>query len=543
MLPWVALTIGCVIELQGNDDGGTGNGSAGDATTTASGEDTAADETAADTTGGEPAAPLARGVRVSLVEANAGVAIPIGRDGEWVDGDGRNGPIIQHRPTAIRVEVDVDEASWVPRELEARLRLVRPDGTEETISAVETITGDSVTETLASSFMLTVPAELMVHELQFEVVLYEAGEEGWEALPEPEPAAPRLPSEGLGFMGVESSTQAMRMVLVPVQYEGPGCSATFDTSPETVQAYADAMFQHNPLETIDIEVHAPYLVDDLDLADANDFFTLLGRMQQLRASEQPDPNVYYYGIFDNCAQCVGFEGLGGCVLGVAAGLPDASMGSAGERVAIGASELDDPSGGGLLDLGITTFVHEVGHTQGRQHVACPGVNAGGPDATYPYPDGLVGVWGYGVIDGQLRGAGDHTDYMSYCSPTWVSDWQWRATYDRIAELSSWDAADMRDLDDHAVLVGAVDTSTGQAQWWTDRGYLTAPTEDHALRLWAGDTLVEQLPVQVSPWSEGPWVTVRAPLTAGLQHAATLELTGPTAHVRSARSAVVDYVGE
>ncbi len=537
VVPWALLAMGCAADGEAMDASGT-EGSTGPSST---GTSDGADSTGADSTGTEPAAPLARGVRISLVEANAGVAIPIGRDGEWVDGDGRNGPILQNRETAVRIRVDVDEAVWTVRDIEAQLRLHLPDGTVETISAVETISGDSADDTLESNFMLTVPAELMVNLLQFEVELFEAGATGWEGIPEPDPAAPRLPSTGTAFVGVEDSVQNMRIVLVPVQYESPECTATFDTSEETIAEYSDAMFQHNPLDTIEFEIHEPYLVDDLDLSDANDFFQLLERMQQLRAQEKADPNVYYYGIFDNCAQCVGFMGLGGCVLGVAAGLPDAQMGSAAERVAIGASQLDDPGGGGILEIGATTFVHEIGHTQGRQHVACPGVNAGGPDLTYPYEDGLIGVWGYGVLDEQLRSAADHTDYMSYCNPTWVSDWQWRATYARIAELSSWDAAGMAGLDQHGVLVGSVDTRTGRTRWWTDRGYVTRPTDDHLMRLTGADgQVIEQLPVQVSAWSEGPWMTVRAPLTAAFDEATTLELVAPTARYSSPRSEVAEY---
>jgi hypothetical protein len=339
---------------------------------------------------------------------------------------------------------------------------------------------------------------------------------------------------------VEDSELVMRVVLVPVQYESPACTATFDTSPESLAAYEEAMLQHNPAERVELEVHEPYVVNDLDLANANDFFALLERIQQLRAQEQPDPNVYYYGIFDNCAQCVGFEGLPGCVLGVAAGLPDDSMGSAVERVAIGATELDTPETGGLLDLGRTTFVHEVGHTQGRQHVACPGVQAGGPDPTYPYDEGKIGVWGWGTVDGEIRVADEHTDYMSYCNPVWVSDWQWGATFQRIRTLSSWDAAGMGSLDQHAVLVGSIDPETGEATWWTDRGWLTDPAPDHHLRYLAADGTLEEVPVQVSPWSEGPRMTVRAPLTAAFDVAEAIELSSPARSYRAPRAAVRVY---
>jgi hypothetical protein len=519
----------------GETEASTGSTSGEGTSTTA-----VADETG--TTGTTAMDTPARGVRISLVESNAGVAVPVGRDGQWVDGSGRNAPIPGRRDTLFRVRVDVDEAVWVPRELEARLHLHQQGGTMETFTVVETIAGDSdeAEGSLGSTFMIVVPAASMQPFVQFEVELYEAADTGWEGLPEPAPADPRLPADGPAFVGVEESELSMRVVLVPVQYESPACTATFDTSPEVIAAYAEAMLQQNPLERVEIEVHEPYLVNDLELSDALDFFTLLERMQQLRADEQPDPNVYYYGIFDNCAQCVGFQDLPGCLLGVAAGLPDDSMGSAGERVAIGASELDSPETGELLEIGRTTFVHEVGHTQGRQHVACPGVQAGGPDPSYPYPDGKIGVWGWGTRDREIRIADEHTDYMSYCSPVWVSDWQWNATFQRIRTLSSWDAAGMGSLDQHAVLVGSLDPETGKASWWTDRGWITEPTADHHLRYLGADGTLEEVAVQMSPWSEGPRVTVRAPLTKAFEVAEAIELSSPGGSYRVSRSAVEVY---
>ena len=114
----------------------------------------------------------------------------------------------------------------------------------------------------------------------------------------------------------------MRLVLVPVDYSFGSCQSSVDLNPEALQPYEDAMFQQNPLEAIEIEVHAPLTVNDLDLGSSNGFFTLLNRAVQLRASESPDPNVYYYVLFDNCGVCIG-EG-GGCLLGVAPGTPEAS---------------------------------------------------------------------------------------------------------------------------------------------------------------------------------------------------------------------------
>jgi hypothetical protein len=325
----------------------------------------------------------------------------------------------------------------------------------------------------------------------------------------------------------------MHIVVVPVSYSGPGCSEDVDADEETLQRYADAMYQQNPLETLDIRWDEPYVVDDLDLTDGNYFFTLLGRAQQYRAAQSPAPNVYYYLLFDNCGACISESG--GCLLGVAGGIPEDGMGAAALRVAIGTQFLSGS------EVGMDTFVHEIGHTQGRQHVACPDAVAGGPDPTYPYPGGEIGVWGFGVRDFQVRNATTHTDYMSYCSPTWVSDWQWNATYDRIRTLTSWDAAGVGMPEDQSVLVGSVNPATGQAQWWTERGDISVASDGHELRFMAGDAVLDTASAQVDPWSEGPGFTVRAPLPTGYDDQVTaIEYRGPEAAYTAPRTAVAGY---
>jgi hypothetical protein len=538
LFPLSLLALAC-----GPDDGGgianeTGSsgGETGEEGTTTTAEPSttgSADETGSSSGQGEEDVdvPARGGIVVSLVEANPGVAVPIGRDGAWVGPEGRNAPLPKGRNTVVRVYVDVDEATWVQRDIEARLSIHTPDGMVHEQSEVTMVAQDSSTSSLQSGFMFGVVAEQMVPGVRYQVRLYEAGT-GWESLPtvaEP-PSTPAAPDH----IGVEETELVMKVVLVPVSYSGPGCNETVETDDETLQRYADSMYQQNPLTTLDLRWGEPYVVDDLDLTDGNDFFTLLGRAQQYRASQAPDPNTYYYLLFDNCGACISESG--GCLLGVAPGLADDSMGAASLRVAIGTQYL------GGSEMGVETFVHEIGHTQGRAHVACPGAGAAGPDLSYPYEGGEIGVWGFGVRDFQVRNATTHTDYMSYCSPTWVSDWQWNATYDRIRTLTSWDSAGMSMPEDQAVLVGSVDPASGRAQWWTERGGITAGSEGHELRFLAGDAVLEVAGAQVDAWSEGAGFTVRAPLPASWdeQEVTAIEYVGPEQAFAAPRTAVASY---
>lgn len=539
VLPLTLLAIAC------GPGGGEGGGETGPSEGETGQASTSSEEGSATTTDGadetgtsggeqeEADVPARGGIRVSLVEANPGVAVPVGRDGEWVGPEGRNAPLPKGRNTVLRVYVDVDEATWVQREIEARLSIHLPDGTVETQSEVTTVAMDSSTASLQSGFLFGVLGEWMVPGVRYQVRLYEAGT-GWESLPEvAEP--PSLPPEP-GHIGVEDTELEMKLVMVPVDYSGPGCNATVTTDDETLQRYADAMYQQNPLETLDIRWDDPYVVNDLDLAQAGDFFTLLGRAQQYRASQAPDPNTYYYFLFDNCGECIS-QGpqSGGCLLGVAPGQADETTYDAPLRVAIGTQFLQSS------EVGMDTFVHEIGHTQGRAHVACPGASAAGPDHSYPYEDGEIGVWGFGVRDFQLRNASTHTDYMSYCNPTWVSDWQWLATYHRIRTLTSWDSASMSMPEDQAVLVGSVDPATGHAQWWTERGGITRASEGHTLRFMAGNTVLETAGARIDAWSEGTGFTVRAPLPAGFDDEVTaIEYVGPEQALVAPRAAVASY---
>jgi hypothetical protein len=63
--------------------------------------------------------------------------------------------------------------------------------------------------------------------------------------------------------------------------------------------------------------------------------------------------------------------------------------------------------------------HELAHNLGRFHAPCGG--AGSPDASYPYPLGTIGVYGYDVEIGILKPPGT-SDLMGYCGYGWISDY-------------------------------------------------------------------------------------------------------------------------
>jgi len=487
------------------DDGEGSTSNASTALSAGSGEEP--------TTGEEPepepfvAIPARGGVKISRVEANPGVAVPIGLDGAEVGGAGRNAFIPRERDTLIRVFVDVPDG-WSPRELEARL-VLSLDGVDTTLTQKLLIEGDTRESGLNSGFYFGIPQTLMLPGLRYQVSLWET-DFGQEALPEPEEPA-RMPLTGTAFVGVESSTAKMRLVLVPIDYNFGSCSRVVDGA-EHQKKFENALYQQNPLKELEFTIREPYKVT-FDMATYNGLSRLVSEMSQLRTADGADPSVYYYGLFDNCGTCINGGVSGGCTVGLAADITGPTISDARFRASVG--QLNS----GAAD----TFVHEVGHTQGRRHIACAGagVQAQGTDGTYPHEDGRIGVWGFGVRDFNLRHPTVNSDYMSYCGQTWVSDWQWNATYKRILILSGWDSASVAPpspspaVKTDGVLIGAVDPS-GQQIWWTGPGDLSEErplSATHMVVFEFADGEVE-LPAQVSVREHYPTRNIVARLPEG-----------------------------
>ena len=82
------------------------------------------------------------------------------------------------------------------------------------------------------------------------------------------------------------------------------------------------------------------------------------------------------------------------------------------------------------------IAHELGHNLDLRHAPCGG--AGGPDPSFPYPDGSSGAWGYDFRDGGQLVRPSTADLMSYCGPPdWISDYHFtNALRFRLSEADS-----------------------------------------------------------------------------------------------------------
>ncbi len=117
-----------------------------------------------------------------------------------------------------------------------------------------------------------------------------------------------------------------------------------------------------------------------------------------------------YDLLHETSAIRAIEGGAGYFMGI---LPPAFSGNAS-----GAAR--QPGKVSVSSVSGSTIAHELGHNLNLGHAPCG--TPGFPDRRYPYPDGSIGAWGYDFQDGGAVVPTSHKDLMSYCGPTWISDY-------------------------------------------------------------------------------------------------------------------------
>jgi hypothetical protein len=187
----------------------------------------------------------------------------------------------------------------------------------------------------------------------------------------------------------------------------------------------DYFYKTYPVTDVEIIVDAP-MPWSQPLAPNGDtgFQSLLDAVTDYRQTAMVPGKEYVFGLVRPTDEHGQFCG-NGCQSGLANLAPE---GAADLRAGIG---LGYPG-----ERAAETAIHEVGHVHGRQHILCENESNADPDFPMDaeHADGAIGVWGYDLTDGSLI-APTTADFMSYCDPTWVSDYTFAALLERILTVN------------------------------------------------------------------------------------------------------------
>ncbi len=459
----VGVSTGCADDVSGGDGqtDGAGDGDAGDG----DGDGDAGDGDGDD---GGPAyepIPMRGQLGIRRVEFNEGIGVDIALDGEWVGASGRVAEITRGKRAIVRAFWDIPPTDFEPRPILARLHLGYADGSEKTFDSYTIIDGKTVEgptmidresseRRLSDSWFWLLEPEDVQPDMQFLVTLWE-GEAGHEDLPEAT-TPNQTPLAGPDFVGVQAEPMETKVVIVPVQYSHFDCETDTGALPEDQKdLMRQLLLKNNPIENAKVTWREEGIVRTTQISDPPD---LWGALRQIKSADNPDPNVFYYALYDACSEPHG-------TLGTA---PTANIAptkeNADARFASGKWHQ------GAIMTGVETFVHEIGHIQSSPHVDCGG--AAGTDPGYPHADGDIGVWGLDTTTGQIYRPDTGKDYMSYCSPAWISDYRWRRLYSHQRELTSWDyesstfeRPDPMDFE----MVGGIVYADGRETWSATNG--------------------------------------------------------------------------
>lgn len=360
-------------------------------------------------------AKLATDVEITRVVAYQGVSVDV------TPGHAR-GPadmgLVAERPTLVRAFVRPSaNAAGAPHAIVGELHVVGPYGAERVLRQAAFVIEESRVGELAS----TINFELRQGELeQGSSYFVELVDEHAPEVPTRASNRAQLPSDGsAASLSVRSAT-TLNIELVPVRYLGDGSGRLPDTSPAALERAKDKLFELYPVA--DVKLHVRDAVDfdrKLDPSETDGWVALRSTITRLRLDDDAAADVFYYGLVAPSATLADYCAADGCIAGLAN--PAKSPSDASVRAAVGAWWSDDVSAG--------TMAHELGHVHGRYHAPCGGAN--GADVDFPYAGGLIGSWGYSITRHELVTPGDHADMMGYCHPEWVSDYTFKALYDRL----------------------------------------------------------------------------------------------------------------
>ena len=486
----------------GGAGGATGAGGAatGPGVTTSGGPGvtTTGGDTVTSSTGDPlPTLVAAQGVSISQIALYQGVKRVLMADGITPSS---KVPVVAGRQALVRVFATADD-SYDGSPITARLDL----GDGAPIEVQKVLQGTPSDATFGSTINFDVPAAAMVPGMTYRVDLLQTPSHSKGNNP-----GASYPENGGSPIPAQSTGKSLKINLVPVSYGAEGSTRKPDTSAGQLQAYKDQFFKLYPVAEVEILLHAPMGWNNNVSPNGNGWDQLLDAIANLRQSDNTPDDVYYFGIFSPASSVGQFCG-GGCVAGLGM-LGDPT--DAYSRAAIG---LGFPGA-----IATETAVHEIGHAHGRQHSPCGG--AQGTDPAYPYNGASIGVWGYDLLDKQLLSPDTYTDVMGYCQPIWISDFTYKALFDRVKTVNNASIFYPPEVLDRTYQRARVD-GEGKLTWMSD-ARIHAPPMAEPLTITVQTTLGDEVvDAQLYPYDHLPGGVLVWPQPKSATRAITVQRAG------------------
>ncbi len=348
---------------------------------------------------------LSDDLAITSVDVFQSVRVPLVREGASADRDGL--PVVRGREALFRVHVE-ELAGYSAHEVTAVVEIENDLGVARFTDTriLELPSSDSNPD---SVFGVRVPGTAIALGASYRVRL-EVESGGVASAPEAS-----FPDSGFSDLSVEDTGRPV-FVLVPFRYDTDGSGRMPEVGELQITRIREELTSMFPYAEVEIRVH-----EVVSWSRANrytgsvDWGAVNSRLISMRDDEGAPEHEYWYGLIapdrtrsSYCAR------TSSCVTGQAyvSTLRGSRVGSG-----VGFADLDS----------VGTLAHELGHEHGRSHTPC---GTSSSDDDFPYSSGRVGVWGWDRRTGEFHSPTVASDFMGYCSRAWISDYTYRAIYER-----------------------------------------------------------------------------------------------------------------
>ncbi|HEY6724232.1 MAG TPA: hypothetical protein VI197_09365, partial [Polyangiaceae bacterium] len=353
---------------------------------------------------------LAHAISITQIAVYQAGKIPVMDQGTALDPAERDADIVAGKDAIVRV-FTTTETGFSNRALSARLSLIDGD-TVERVFHKRTVEGPTVENSLATSFNIEVPGDLITPSTRYMVEIVECGADTGTQ------ASPRFPVTGDEALAARE-TGVLKLEFIPVVVNGN----TANTDPDRLELYRQFMEAMYPVSAVEVTVGDPLQANSAVSATGNGWNETVQQLMSRHQSDNAPNDLYYYGLMEPAATLQQYC-QGGCVAGIGYVPEDAGPFNTHARVSIGISYGDGASA--------STMAHEIGHNHGREHSPCGGAAYAGP---FPHEGARIGWWGLYYPD-TLIDPQQATDIMGYCDNQWVSDFTYQAFLERVVDINA-----------------------------------------------------------------------------------------------------------